>query len=1279
METRQLHHICGSFRFRLRRLLVQAGLSRAVLLAVVMLALMLTMDWWAHLSRPTRAGMLLVYLAAIAVTVWWTLIVPLRRHWSDTDVLHYVDSVLPADQAMLLDLYELTQSGDQIQETKTATGKELAAAAIAELNRLTDRIELSGTLRYAVAGQWIRRAGLAAAILVIAALPIPIPWTTDYDSAGQPAAGATQPESPKPAAAPEYKHYTTGHYLGIGATRLFNPFSTIRWPHRTTIHLSDVPKAVPMFESQLIEGRITGEIPDRVTMFLKTSSRRSYEPIPLSVNNGFFSHKFDRVSEPFSFYIQGGDYETDTYNLTMTEKPYIKKFRATYTFPAYAGIPNRVDDSNQLRGLEGTIVDVRLECSMPLKQAVLVPVVKRAPGDESATSQPAAAREVLPFVDSSRKVFERRFVLRDNMSYTIDLIEDHGFRQARDERIDILVERDQPPKVRLISPSVELVQTNRASVACAFEVTDDYGLAKVQFLYMMDEDKPGDLTDRITGPITQRGRRSEGRFTWPLRKIDIPEAGVLTCFVRARDVNPLADRGQTESNHARIRLVKPTDFHVQVIEECKKLLNEARLSWWYQLKAYTAGLEYARKGTGSEADPLWGEMTDSQTSSFRAARNMRTHLQWLIDQYERNQMAREFMAGRVVPVGAYMTDLIDKYHKAVGDGIAGVRPKSAGDAEMTRLLATRQAGLAKFTDDQKMATLLLQRIIDQLYDWNDLQMASVTTTLLAEQQDDVIRRNEELTPRLIGKEIEDLPDAEVDKLKTLGKQQKTVLDTETNLETQLDDMIFRARMLKRKGLEVPLQFAFRSLRDSRINDDLKKAARMIDNNQGADVLNDQKKVVRVLRDVEVGLLEAGKKPDAEPYPTLAETPRDLSFDPEEVAKKIAARRENIATTTQPTETTGTVVIKPPPPPAGTRLALAVQATRELQDNVLSRVRYLSNNNGPAEMPRFPQLKLLMMSDRQELAIKKGLNVAIEVANTPEENGKTGSNEAKAVLATRVEEFDQFAKLLASKNISGRHQQCQADCIATLDDIGQMLNREKAVDDSFEEKKGGLDPFKRPYVLREKNLSDTVQILARLNQAIVVQADVSRKLTRFAGTQPATGLLTDFEKANRARASAAQKTVAELVDAAMAAANAMSTEVAESVGHTGVKGLSSLKLASYVQPIADASIKPEQVTELTDATGTMLQVFQALRDLMNDYVKPKETPGSATQPVVDPLVVVRPPTTQPKDLTINDETLSPELRARMVRSLQQKFPDRYKTLLIEYYRTFVKDEDEIAPK
>src|SRR5262249_13967580 len=159
------------------------------------------------------------------------------------------------------------------------------------------------------------------------------------------------------------------------------------------------------------------------------------------------------------------------------QRPYLQKIVAHYSFPIYAGIPDRTQVGGQLFGLEGTQVRLVLESSMALDKVVLV----LTPEDANA---PGQRIEPAPLSDTT---FEHTFLLERNARYSVELYEKNGYREARPESYEIRVTPDDPPEIELLAPGKDLVQTRQASVEVAFRARDRLGLAKVEFLYQVDD------------------------------------------------------------------------------------------------------------------------------------------------------------------------------------------------------------------------------------------------------------------------------------------------------------------------------------------------------------------------------------------------------------------------------------------------------------------------------------------------------------------------------------------------------------------------------------------------------------------------------------------------------------------------------------------------------------------------------------------------------------------------------------------------------------------------
>ena len=352
---------------------------------------------------------------------------------------------------------------------------------------------------------------------------------------------------------------------------------------------------------------------------------------------------------------------------------------------------------------------------------------------------------------------------------------------------------------------------------------------------------------------------------------------------------------------------------------------------------------------------------------------------------------------------------------------------------------------------------------------------------------------EQIAPKTLGLEMEDLSNEVQDKLLTLGKRQRTLFDVEGELEKELEFQIYRAEMQKRRTILDPLRAAYKGLRDTRVNDNLKLAAGKIENNQSFQIIPNQKAALQVLSIVKGGLIQAGQKVDPEGPITVAMTPSDI-IDVQPKAKTDDVAATNPATTETPEVTTvspedllGNLSM------GGDPLTAAINAAWEAQDAVLARTRYLAENSSGTEMPRYVKLKQRILLGQQEAALRAVDQAIVEAQ-------KANDAAVRETLEGVRDEMGQSKALIEAKQFSLLTQQIQADTLETLDDLRRrFIPLQKAVSETAEENKrqGGVDAFNLKYLLRDQDLDQAVAILDDLNQFQLWERDVARKLDRFA--------------------------------------------------------------------------------------------------------------------------------------------------------------------------------------
>ncbi len=1223
MDIKQINRLCLAFQAKLKAALLRVGIARLVILGLALLPLFLFLDWWVHFRTVWRLANLLIYLGLLGATAWWTLVKPLSRHWAKKETLNYIDSVMPAEQAMLLDLYELME-GQDIQETQTPVGKDLADNSIQGIAPIAEQARKAETIEKNRVRQWTKWMGMTALAFVLLCLPLP-------------------------------------RHAAIGLIRFFNPFTSLRWPHRTTIVVEEPERGwtIPALESLPVQGLVSGVKPPQITLAYRddTSGHWIRENIPVG-DDDTFRYVFQEVREPVRFYIRGGDYVTDTYQVEIIQRPYIRGITAHYEYPVYAGIPNRSLPSGQLNGLEGTRVRLEIESSMELQKALFI-------FEEDDPVEMTRHRD--------GEKFEHQLFLEREGAYRVELYEKHGYREVRPEVYDIRVIPDMRPEVEILSPGRNVSATRRASVDIAFRASDDYGLEQVQFLYQAEgDDEPRELDNTITGPIPQRGQQSEARFTWDLNQTEqIPESGIIRYFVRAKDVNPTG-KGITESQAFEINLIRPSEFHLESIERARAIEAEARIAWENQLQAWRIGAQWAAKGTGDENDPLWTDMTDKQNSSIRAARAMSMHLRDLTASYEQNDMHREFMSARLNDIIANLQRVTDDFHRVIDSKMREARPRTADEALPAPLKTKRSQAYGEFKDPQKYAVLHLERALKKLFDWLDLQITSVRTTMLHEEQDEILKLTEAIAPRFIGVEIQDLADSDVDLLLTLGSRQKTMFDVETELEKQLVFMKANAELQRRTSIQEPLDIAYKMLRDHRVNDHLDRAAKAIANSQPYQIIKDQQAALHILDIVRGGLILAGQRVDEDPKITLAMAPVETLGDVVRVEKKTPEEEDLLvasAADDEPAERMTPQEMLAALPIGSDKLSMALDLAWTIQDSVLARTKYLHENSSEKEMPRYVSLKQFILADFQTDAIEMA-DLAIKEADAPEDKP------VRDTIAEVKTEFEQSLKLIRERLIANHTQHIQSDSMSTLRDSMNFVSLRKVVSEAVEENKrrDGKDAFDRKFVVRNEDLDTVADMVNDINYATLVQNDVLRKARRLAEFKDAQGTLADLEKINRARTEKNYEKAAGLMKGVVKKSETLTPDIKARIDESGVGALAGFQGVSLaaLEKDADAAIAANE-----NAVSLLARTFQNIRNLLGERER-SEVELAAEKPIVHEEVSQEEwERRQSAEFLLEqlkkDTRLPEEVRAIMIRALSQELPEKYKALISAYYASFLQQE------
>ncbi len=1079
MSEKRLRRICNGFRARLRVMLLQYGAMHLTFFVLFAAGVLMVADWYFRFSPDSRLLSLLTVLGVAGACYYFDFHRPLRRSWTDDEVLGYMDRTAVEGQDTLTTLRDLSNP-EGMREWDTEEGKEMVRGVVSDLESEVDKVKVGRAFHVTPVRRWRKFALIVLGIYAFT-------WFVPYDSQSK------------------------SSYLWIGIRRMLLPWSPIYWPQKTRILVAE-PEAgwrVPKGEPFLVTAKIDGEVPPIVNIVYQSSSSSIEITERMAVNpeqqEAVFT--FGEMIEPVDFYCIGGDdYEKRMYRITVAERPMLTGIAAHYKFPKYTMLPNKTTNSGQLTGLEGTDVDLEFTSSTKLEKANIT--------FELGSNNP----EVVEITEFSGYKFTHSLRLSDSGVYTVELTDREGLKNGKVERYEIRVEPDNPPEVTLVEPARDMIMTARGKVRCTFKAKDDYNLTKLEALLAPEGAEGMPLSDRITGPFwtttTTLHPVGDGDFDLDflkekdrgsLKNWKIEKGVELEFWIRAVDCNPNRP-GITESIKVRLSILHPTDFMDEVVLKAKNLMNDARTGWFAEAGAYHDGKKFI---AAPNTDDDMNNVLDQQETAERSAMALGIRFPEILEHMARNRMQDVFMSKRLDDVATKINGLKDLLPE-IGKKIAEGRPKNAEEAKPASARQKMANALRTIQGPQNKAAWQMRLLYNRLADWVALQSVLLKTRRMEELQAEVNQATDSFVKRTLGREARELEEEEVREMKEVSNQQGTVHEMDEAVEKELAELILQADRDGRKKVWEALAKAFHDLRENRVQHKLKRASMAILDARGDVVRGDQKLILRTLATVNRGLIKAGEEVPEDPASMLAAAIDDPRGK-EDVVEKIDEGAEAIEADAYDTLE---------------RLEILKEAKKDTLDDTLNTVfiqqedirnRTMHVAEKLDKLPRYLTLRTGLTAHRQG-SIVGLLEKGVKQAEKYGEPGEKKEGEEPAVPDPAMERirgnivkqvgdylgyahtamdliekngnFDQFVTGTQTHIYTGARE---------LRVYAQETNRLHKL--SLDRKATNfLDPFERKFLLNEKNFEAMVDAGKTIEWILVQQAAAQREADLLAKSQ-----------------------------------------------------------------------------------------------------------------------------------------------------------------------------------
>lgn len=639
-----------------RRRLAGEGAAWLVLALVGLVFCTLGIDYSLHLDRVQRALVMAVAVGAVGWIVWKQLLAPLSVPMDSADLALLVEDRYDELGDRLISAIQFAQQDDLEEVGASMAMVDLVAE---QANRLAAPLDFSRVVDHRRLWRVVRPAIAAAMLLIGFAI-----WQADT--------------------------------VKLWAARNL-AFSNVAWPQETYLVVEGGPDFAVLRgdDLTLTVGLEHGSVePPSILLHTRYPSGRAEEEIKPTRSHGVttYTKTFQAVSEPFEFYVTGGDDFRDEerlHRVTLIDPPAWRDVRFTLDYPPYTKRPSRtLDGSGGVIGVPvGGQVGVWAAANKDLESARIVVGSGDAQG-EAMRPAPAEAGEP----DGTKRWVGRFGIGGKNEARTTELRfalrDTDGHENRRGPQFVVQVQADQAPSIEFKKQGVGGVIAPQAIIPLVIRAKDEYGIAAIRVVARTGA--KGEIRHAETVEDLPAGQQEpQVRHHLDLQPRSLKPGDLVRVTIEADDTLPKEYEGPNTgvSGSLEFRVVKAEDLMAELVRRQKALRLEfvQVIALQESARAKSSLAAEALKG-GQESPEIRRQLSEStgmQSNVGAECARTAEALQAILEEMTNNRLGSP------------------EDRKQLGDGI--IQPLSGLAEPVSRLVATMN-GTALVTDPGELQT-----------------------------------------------------------------------------------------------------------------------------------------------------------------------------------------------------------------------------------------------------------------------------------------------------------------------------------------------------------------------------------------------------------------------------------------------------------------------------------------------------------------------------------------------------------------------------------------------
>jgi hypothetical protein len=299
-----------------------------------------------------------------------------------------------------------------------------------------------------------------------------------------------------------------------------------------------IPKSLTGFynEDFTVEVTLSGDALPRDLYLINGNQRLKFDHTPQA---NIFSFTFENLQSEFDFQLEAAGFFSDTYHMTIVNRPELSGFNIDLQFPKYIGRKNeRLLNAGNLEIPEGTVVNWRLATQNAERAAILF-------GSDNSNA---------PFQSNNGEVFTFKKSFQNPDNYEILLENDNSSNKEKIAyQIDVI--KDQYPKISVNNFKDSVLYK---MVVLSGIVADDYGVTKLALHFKVRDENRKEMVKRTMNiAVSNNQIQQTFFFPWTLDSLKLSPGAQLEYYLEVWDNDGVNGRKSTKS--ANYTFLVPTE------------------------------------------------------------------------------------------------------------------------------------------------------------------------------------------------------------------------------------------------------------------------------------------------------------------------------------------------------------------------------------------------------------------------------------------------------------------------------------------------------------------------------------------------------------------------------------------------------------------------------------------------------------------------------------------------------------------------------------------------